>query len=64
MNRSDYYDLKGWSRDEHRALEAMEEAREGLILEVWEALWWSQVEPSDDNEADYRKCLRAMEGEG
>jgi hypothetical protein len=42
----------------------MEEAREGLILEVWEALWWSQVEPSDDNEADYRKCLRAMEGEG
>jgi hypothetical protein len=63
MNRSDYYDLKGWSRDENRALNAMEEAREGLILEAWEALWWCQVEPSAENEADYRRALAKMEGD-
>lgn len=65
MNRADYYDLKGWSRDEHElaALSAQEEHRELLLIDAWDALWIHQHEPDDTSEAYYRRCMASWEGE-
>lgn len=62
MSTADYYDMKGWSRDEHRADHEMERHEELLLLDAWDALWWHQVEPDDETEAYYLRCLRAWDG--